>query len=273
MVTLKQDRANVHSNFKGGLQTLTPVEPELFPRRATRIYDPPNGRDVAFACHDHEGNYYYCKDDRNGRPVRAAEIIFTRLADWLGIRTANWSIIEHENDLFFGSRNELSSAGHFNTGNFLTTSQTNEIGQPSHFPGEHLARLRAFDFFIDNPDRSLNNFLLVRDGSFSRICAIDFAAASIDRLGSDRFPVAGDPTVAVGKLLAGIHGAFAHSAVEMVDRIAAIPPEIFKRLVHDVPDEWLSQEKKGGLDAVWGSPGFHARLASLRSKLKNGTLV
>ena len=49
--------------------------------------------------------------------------------------------------------------------------------------------------------------------------------------------------------------------------------EIFKRLVHDVPDEWLSQEKKGGLDAVWGSPGFHARLASLRSKLKNGTLV
>ena len=273
MVTLKQDRGEMYGSFNADLQALTPVKSELFSRRATRVYPPPNGHDVIFSCHDHENNYYYCKDDRNGRPACATEMIFTRLADCLGIRTADWSIIEHDNELFFGSRHELSSADRFNTADFLTAAQTNEIGQPSHFPGEHLAQLRAFDFFIGNPDRSLENFLLVRDGPFSRICAIDFAAASLDRLGADRFPVAGDPTVTVGRLLAGIHGAFANSAVAMVDRIAAFPPEIFSRLVHDVPDEWLSQDKKGGLDAVWGSPGFHARLALLRSKLKDGTLV
>lgn len=61
---------------------------QLIPRRAQTLLPPPEGEDIDFACYDHEGILFYCKGDGSGRPVRATELICTRLADRLGIRTA-----------------------------------------------------------------------------------------------------------------------------------------------------------------------------------------
>jgi hypothetical protein len=200
-------------------------------------------------------------------------MLFTRLAAALNIRTPGWAIIEHDAETYFGSLSEPSSALPFEARDYLTTPQHNELGQMSHFPGEFLAELLAFDLFIGNSDRGLNNFLVLRDGSFPPICAVDFADGEVGNLASGRFPVATSPTVIVGKRLAAIHGSFARSAVGMVDRIAALPAHVFTRLVRDVPSDWLSADRKGDLDAVWESPGFYARLDILRSRLKDGTLV
>jgi len=247
--------------------------PQLFPRRAAAVFPAPNGKDVSFSCSDDTGLFFICKPDRNGHPVRATELILTRVAEHLGIRTARCAVIEHDGMTFFGSQTELSTAGSFQVGDFLMTPNLNELGQPLRFPGEHLAQLLAFDLFISNPDRGPHNFLLVKDGGFLRLCAIDFADARLSDLTTKRFPVAGSTTVIVGRRYRKIHGAFASSSVEMVDRIAALSTEVFSRIVAEVPDDWLTNDARGGLNAVWGSPGFHDRLAALRSGLISGTLV
>lgn len=258
---------------KGGPRSLAPIVPQLFNRRATQIFDPPNGQDVAFACLDHEGQYFYCKDDRRTRPVRATELIFTRLADRLGIRTAPFAVIEHDGETYFASRHENSASSLFAVRDFLATPRFNEIGQPERFPGEYLAQLLAFDLFIGNPDRDAHNFLLVKDGSFQRLCAIDFADADLMGLTTERFPVASSRTVVVGKLHRAIHGAYASSGVEMLDRILALPADAFAAFVDEVPDEWLSENQRGELKNVWGSPVFETRLALLRSGIIDGGLV
>jgi len=127
--------------------------------------------------------------------------------------------------------------------------------------------------FIGNWDRSLQNFLVVVEGGMRRVCLIDFAAASPFDLTVNRFPVAQDQTVTVGRRLRAIHGTFDRAAVEMIDRIAALPKAAFDHIVREVPDEWLTQEERGGLLEVWGSPGFSDRLSALRKGIIDGSLV
>lgn len=266
-------RQSVSGSHLESLGKLGSDEPQLFYRRASTILPSPNGKNVAFGCFDQDGHYYFCKADDGYRPVRATEIIFTRLADRLGIRTAEWAIIEHNHETFFGSRQEISSATHFQTRAYLEKSHSNELGQPANFPGEHLAQLLALDLFMGNPDRGANNFLLVKDGNFIRLCAIDFADGDLAGLGGTRFPVAGTTTTDVGRRYRQIHGQFDDAAIEMVDRIAALPASAFLQIVSEVRDDWLSADLRGGLNEVWGSPGFCRRLTALRSVLEDGTLL
>ena len=252
---------------------LSSVDQQLFPRRASWVGAPPNGKDMAFSCTDHTGKFFFCKDDRDGKAIRATELIVTRLARRLGIRTADWAVIEHNGHTFFGSQQEVSSASIFQIRDFLSTQQRNELGQPASFPGEYLAQVLAFDLFVGNPDRGPNNFLLVKDGGISRVCAIDFADSRLTDLITDRFPVALSTTVNIGRRYRSIHGSHQAAATEMVDQIEALPATIFSRIVSEVPHGWLSETAIGGLIEIWGSPGFKTRLASLRSVLTNGTLV
>lgn len=261
------------SSPQRGTRAQASPEPELFARRATTIYPPPNGADIVFCCSDHEGRIYFCKGDRPGHRTRATELICTKLADRLGIRTAHWSVIEHNDGTYFGSQQEISSAGPFEVQHFLATPRLNELGGASRFPGEYLAQLYALDLFLNNPDRGFHNFLLVRDGAIQRICAIDFASGNLADLTSERFPVADCPTLIVGKRLRAIHGAFANSAIEMVDRIMGLPSETFAGIVAEVPADWLLPEERGGLIEVWNSSGCRSRLSALRAGLVDGTLV
>lgn len=258
---------------RGGVRSPSSVELELYARRIRTIIDPPNGADVAFTGFDYEGIAFICKDDRSGRRVRATELIFTRLADRLGLRVAECAIVEYERERYFGSRQEVSTLERFDAEYFLTTIMKNELGQPTEFPGSYLAQVRVYDMFISNWDRSLQNFLVVSEGGMRRICLIDFAAGNPFNLTSNRFPVAPDQTVIVGRRLKAIHGTFDRAAIEMIDRIAALPKAAFDHIVREVPDEWLTQEERGGLLEVWGSPGFSERLAALRKGITDGSLV
>lgn len=258
---------------RGGAWSLAPVEPQLFAKRIQTVIDPPNGADVVFTGFDHDGGVFICKDDRSGRSVRATELIFTRLAERLGLRVAECALIEHDGETFFGSRQEVSTLGPFEAKEFLTTPRKNELGQPAEFPGAYLAQMLVYDMFIGNWDRSLQNFLVVLEAGMRRLCAIDFAAGNLGSLTTDRFPVASDQTVIVGRRLRRIHGTFERAALNMIELIASLPKAAFDHIVRDVPEDWLTHDERGGLLEVWGSPGFFDRLAALRAGIVNGTLV
>ncbi|PAV92612.1 hypothetical protein WR25_06382 [Diploscapter pachys] len=252
------------------------AEPSLFPVRASTIYPaPPNGADILFHCEGDRGGTYYCKGDHSGRQIRATEWFFTHLAHHVGFATPECAIVERRdaNTSFFGSRQIASPASAMELHNLLMTPQRGELGQPSSWPGAYLSQLYAFDLFAGNWDRSIQNFLLQNEGFTRRLCVFDFASCSLEGLAAIKFPVASDPTVRIGKFLRLRHGFFPKAAIEMIDRLAAIPAETITRFLSLMPDDWMSAEQKESICELWSKHQIASRLAALRSGLGDESLL
>lgn len=239
----------------------------LFNKRvSTLLPGPLNGQHLSFRCIADDGAIYFCKADFGHMPIRATEWLSTRLAEHLGIAVAAYAIVEDGSaDTYFGSRSPGSVADEMEVSRLLTTPATGELGQPLPWLGKHLARLRTFDLFVDNPDRIVRNFILDRDGAFNRLCAIDFASARLLKLPVDQFPVASERTILVGNMLKRTHGPHTDAALEMVDRIGAVPTTVIEDSLKEVPEEWLGQDQRGMLYEYWSGAPLRVRLERLRA--------
>lgn len=248
-----------------------PAEPMLLPQRASTIYPlQPNGADIRMVCTTREGGTYYCKEDRDGRRVCAAEMFSTRLAGIVGIPTPFCSIVETEDgDLLFGSL-ASSVASEFEVQDFLTRPLTDELGARLPLLGHYLSGLYAFDLCLGNDDRSLRNFLIQDDSR--RLCAFDFANANLSNLSSQRFPVEQGATISVGRRLRRIHGFDEAAAMDMVDKLQAVRVEQVEAILREMPGEWWSSDEGKNLCAVWDNQRGD-RLDALRSGLRDGSLL
>ncbi len=252
------------------------AQPHLFPLRASTIYPgKPNGGDILFHCESDKGGTYYCKGDHSGRLIRATEWLLTHLAQHVGFATPECAVIEREHlgETFFGSRQVASPASSIELHAFLMTPQKNELGQPSSWPGAYLSQLYAFDLFVGNRDRSLTNFLLQKEGFTNRLCAFDFASANLLDMSDIKFSVASDITVGIGRLLRLRHGFFPKSAIETIDRIAAVPAETIAGFLRQMPSDWMSAEQKESICELWSKHRIASRLAALRSGLSDESLL
>lgn len=247
-------------------------EPMLLPQRASTIHSlKPNGAHITLVCTTREGGTFYCKDDQPGRPIRATEMFATRLAGHLNISTPFCSVIEREDgSTLFGSLGNESSVDGFVVKDFLSRAQPDGPTGPSTWLRRVLASLYVFDLFIGNPDRSLQNFLIERDTR--RLCAYDFADAQLASLSHQRFPVETSHTISVGKFLRRVHGYEEAYALEMIDRISAVPVEVIRTILSEMPDDWLPMDQRGDLCEVWTNQR-PLRLSALRAGLTDGTLL
>lgn len=244
------------------------LEPTLFNRRvSTRYPDAMVGRHLAFGCIADDGTYFYCKQDIDAHPARATEWIATRIADRVGIIVPPCAVLEDDGRTYFGSQEITSLADQTTLDNFLLNPQRNELLQPSPWPGEYLAMLRAFDRFMDNPDRCPSNFLLANNGFSRNLCAIDFASARLLDCAADRFPVESEATMFVGRLHERIHGVFPEAAREMLGRIASIPASVVEGILGEMPSSWLSERQRGNFDAFWSDGRRRQRIDNLRASI------
>ena len=246
------------------------VQSRLFHRRvSTRLLDSVQGQHLAFTCVADDGSYFFCKEDRNGHPARATDWFATRLARHIGIPTADCAIVEdgETGEEFFGSKRVPSMADRFAVADFLGSPHTNELGGVGTWPGQFLAMLRAYDLFIDNPDRGPDNFVLIRDGSQTNLCPIDFASARIFQCTTDGFPLERDRTIFVGNAHKLIHGPHAESAVEMLKRLAAVPAGIVNCFLAEMPEAWLSGHQRGMFNDFWSDGRKDQRLKNLHAAL------
>jgi hypothetical protein len=221
-----------------------------------------------------EGGLYYCKQDSPGRPARMTDWFCTHIAQHVGFATAECAIIEDdEGSSFFGSLHHSSSQDTFVCQNFLATPQNDEVGGRTGWVGQYLAGVFSLDFVLANPDRDTQNFVLRRDGNRLNLSPIDYASARLDLLRTRQFPIAPARTTLVGKLLQKVHGRFSESAIEMVDRIAAIPASVIEGILVGIPEDWSDATQKEGLCDAWSSSQFRDRLAALRAGIRDGTLL
>jgi hypothetical protein len=242
---------------------------ELFPVRISTILPAYTiGKDLAFLCVGDDGSLYYAKRDKDGRCIRATEWIATNLAHALGISVADPVVLENaDGETFFGSRQPASLADDIRCERFLRSPARDETGRTSAWLGQYLARLWAFDTFIDNPDRLLRNFVL--DGQSGRVRAIDFASARLIQNPDAKFPIATDNTVVVGRIVRSTHGAHRESAFELLDWLGSMATETIMGIVTAMPEGWLSDDQLGGFVAAWSGERRRERTASVRALIEH----
>ncbi|MEO1969263.1 MAG: HipA family kinase [Sphingomonadaceae bacterium] len=245
--------------------------PLFYARVSTRFPNSANGKDLSFNCFADDGHIYYCKDDSGPRPIRATEWICTQLARHLGIPAADCAVLEDENgDTFFGSKKpDRVIASRFELDDHLRRSAMDETGRPTSWMGQFLARLWAYDYFICNPDRGLQNLILDRDGSIGIVKAIDFASAQLLPFSVGKLPIESDPTVLVGRDLRQRFGSHQSAAFEMLDRIGAVPKSVIAGIIGQMPDDWLSEDQAGGLIEVWSNGKCQERVKELKALIEN----
>ncbi len=271
MITISKDLM-VHLSSQPPLSAVG-QQLDLLPLIPTGVVQARRGKDIEFYVFDENRRPVWCKPDSPHRRARATEWICTQLAERAELRTAGYRIVEFEGSTYFGSPNVTSVAQEFELIGFLRSKDRNLYGGTTLNRGHYLAGVIAFDFFINNNDRHIRNFILSDDGSYRRLCAIDFADADLTSLTTDRFPIAGSSTFELGRSVRAIHGSFVEGALSMLDRIEGITPEVFRGIVASVPPDWLHLDLKDRLNDAWGSSGFLDRLVSLRAGLKSGSLA
>lgn len=101
-----------------------------------------------------DGLDYCIKHDEGGIPIRANELICTHLARAVGIAVPTCTpVIDLDGKVLFGSQiygDDINdNVGPFQRG-ILTTEQM-----------EHIWKTFAFDLFVNNDDRHVNNYKLI----------------------------------------------------------------------------------------------------------------
>lgn len=241
----------------------------LIPHRLTGRFCPPPGNDIAFSGFTSEG-IFYCKEDKDGRRIRATEMLCTRIAGHAGILTPHCAVIDDDEsgETFFGSLKLDSPAGQFEVRRALMTKL--DLGGPSPWLGSYLSSIYAFDLAFGNTDRSRVNFLMdLRD---RQLRAYDFAHADLGKLATDRFDIEGSNTLSVGRELRLIHGFDVEAAVEMVRRLEAIPVKVVESYLKEMPGDWLAKGEGESLCEHWENR-LGARLAALSAGLSDGSLL
>jgi len=240
-------------------------------RVGTVLQSPPNGKHLNFCCIGDDGRYYYCKGDAGQRRIRGIEWFASSLAGHVGLPVADFSVLEDgSGETFFGSKApQRCISSRFELEHYFASVGCDELGGPSQWLGQYLSRLRAFDHFIMNPDRDLQNLILDQDGNPSIIKAIDFADSQIVPFPGEKTLIENVQSVRVGRLWRSNFGTHKSAAFEMLDRLGAIPKSTIEGIIGQMPDDWLSDDQAGDLSEVWSDGRCQRRIAKLKSLIEH----
>lgn len=244
----------------------------LFPRRTTIEYFAPGLTAEALGeAEVDDGFRYKLKDDKLGQRVKANEWLGVKIGEEIGICSPSVSVIEcQDGKLVFGSRLIANVVDEVRAGCILRGSlsapQREQLCQI-------LSRIYAYDMFINNPDRHDGNFIFVEDGGVNRAYAIDYAQGVFSDWPWIGFPSAGTHTCRYGKLLRQRHGFNLDAALEICDRLQALPTGFLQGVFNNMPPDWADQQIRSEFLGMWSGTGRRERLAALRQGLSDGTLL
>ncbi|HWV61498.1 MAG TPA: HipA family kinase [Sphingopyxis sp.] len=259
----------------GSASSTARAEPSLFPARITTRYPAnPIGKDYAFLCEAGSEGTFHCKRDTFNKPVRGNEWFSQSLTQHLGIPVPEFRIVEDTNgETYFGSREIISTAHQIDVVRFLNYEQLDEIGRAAEWLGRRLSGLTAVDLFLSNPDRTMQNFVFVSKGATRQLCPIDFADVDLKDITSERFPIVGTNTMRHGRFLRSKHGFVVESALEMIDRIEAIPHGLIDGILRGMPDDWMASDQRNNIVDAWSGKKIAARLSALRAGISDESLL
>ncbi|MED5523449.1 MAG: HipA family kinase [Pseudomonadota bacterium] len=226
-----------------------------------------------------DGQEYAVKGITDGESTRvtypnqipASEWLCTRLAELCGLPTPACRILldAETDEYFFGSR--IDQAAHpdaLKNDQMLALLREADI----HFKRQ-LWAIYAFDMFIYNIDRHINNYLYspIRSGRVT-IQAFDFSLAAFV-LG---WPVQTGPSLPndsntvrnwiIIKRLLGECEHSRNSALDIVDKLELINSAIVRAIFSEMPNSWKHQSLIDALLKWWDGEGKLNQIAALRAE-------
>ncbi len=205
--------------------------------------------------------------------IPASEFLCYKLAEKCGISTPQCRLLlDKENgEYVFGSQIETGAIGaNQNCANLFITKL--KEGNP-HFI-KQLWAIYAFDQFIYNVDRHINNYLYTQSRHATTVKAFDFSLSSLV-LGwpadTDLLPD-GCNTIGVRKIIVEINGSdlnFKAAAYSILDKLERITPEHLQLIIAEIPEGWIGEPVVHKLLSWWKSDGRINRIRRIREEIEN----
>jgi hypothetical protein len=242
-----------------------------FPIRLTSI-DPANlgTADAALFGTGDNGLDYCVKTVAKTPNVPAAELICYSLAELCGLAVPQFDVVElPDNALAFGSVWDGSVADKQASIMVLTgVLAGREVART-------LSRIFAFDLFVHNTDRHLNNYLCVGGRLPGHaIKAYDFSRAfTAHGWPLPRPPMsASEHTVLTYRHLRTIHAFNLGEATELLKKLKALPANAIKDVLESLPPEWIDAKVRKRI-LKWWAEERAARIEKITGGLKDGSFL
>lgn len=215
-----------------------------------------------------DGLDYCIKHDEAGKPIRANELICTALARASGIAVAAASVVQDlDGKLLFGSQiygdDVNDNLGLFSSGGLL----------PEHI--SHIWKTYAFDLFVKNHDRHVNQYKVFYQNRQDRILSFDWGDALFCFWPNLDLPLP-EPcnTVRNQRALVARYGTFdVGVADELLDRLESVEGSAMVNAVKQLPRGWLPARIGGEFTKWFGSRARRDRITLIRQGLRDGTYL
>lgn len=236
--------------------------------------DPANlgSLDSAGSCRCDDGCEYVLKDTSDHPLMPHSEWFCTKLAEAVGIACPPCAVIRDESGVFlFGSRWE----GGISSEKWWELLYAGEIDPDIIYPV--LSRVLAFDLFVHNDDRHLNNFLTRESRNSYSLLAFDFSSSwAIHRIPPLDLPLQKEAlTLRAHRKMKNMFGDFLDidCVNETIDRISDVSSVTIQNIINQHPREWLSAAEESDILSWWDSDLRANRLDGIREGIGNGSLL
>lgn len=193
------------------------------------------------------------------------------LARSVGVPQIDFSVIEHtDGNFWFGS---AWKTGQVKDWWALAAHGIIDFSDLS----EDISRIYAFDLFINNDDRHLNNYFVVNESRNFRIYSFDYSRSWLNK----PFPLVGlvtDPTtktVMVKEYLKEKFGNYFRIAamIDVLDNISEIETPRIIDIIQAHPDNWLTPPERDAIISWWNSGEVLTRVNEIKAGIQNGALL
>lgn len=217
------------------------------------------GKPYTGVCYASDGVDYVVKRHISGWHINHSEWFASHLCAHVGIPTPVCALIQRKHDVLFGSRWET---GHIQRWWEVAQRGVIDIGQI----GPILSRILAFDMFIANRDRHVNNYIIRKQKTRTAVLALDFsrswAAAGLP------FPEYQDPpdtkTMEAFLFLSSRLGPFIvrQQMLDVLDCLRQCTLDDVESIIDSHPPQWLGEGDKDKM-LLWWSETSLKRIETL----------
>lgn len=230
------------------------------------------GADALGYCHADDGFDYIVKDDEQGRSIPHNEWFCTSLAEQVGIASAHCAVLRQLDGTYvFGSR-YVGDAIREPLADYLsaTTPDRAEISII-------LSRILAFDHFVHNGDRHLDNFILVRQRNGYAIIPIDYSRAWMyhDMLLSPLpFSPSSNTRNAVLELKRRIGDYIRPDVCDAIlDALLGVDDSSIEYILQIHPNDWLRPNQRAAILEWWKSSSRVERVQRIKQGIRDGSYI
>ena len=227
--------------------------------------------DCALICRCEDGSDYAIKDSVKNAAMPHSEWFCTRLSEAVGVAAPPCKIVSVKGDKWFGSRWET---GH-NPKDWWLRAVSNQIDFKLLAPT--ISRIFAFDLFVHNVDRHLNNYIVRKQHFGISMLSFDFSRAWL----CNGSPIPDTPmdastnTIKSMRYLCQEFGDFIqqNETDTVLDNLIALPSANIELIIAEHPENWLTNGEKNWTIPWWNSPNRLDRINRIKEDIVNGTYL